>query len=99
MFRTQSRAPSAHWERLSPSRQRIEARCEASGTRAQSRIARPLGLRLCGFVLRRFRVHAASLGNDLRRDRNRLPSLQSLENALGILDRSDVAVVLLDHLY
>src|ERR1700724_458901 len=67
--------------------------------RAQSRIARPLGVRLCGFVLRRFRVHAASLGNDLRRGRNRPPSRQPLKNALGILDRGDVTVVLLDHLY
>lgn len=50
-------------------------------------IVRPLALDFAALSFA-VRVHAASLGSDLRRGNNRLPSGQALENALGILDQA-----------
>jgi hypothetical protein len=44
-------------------------------------------------------MHAAGLCWDLGRGSNGLPSGHALENALGIVDRIDMAVMLLDHLH
>ena len=53
---------------------------------------------LDGSGLRRVRVHAAGLGEDLGCGGDGLPSGQALNNALGILDRVNMPVVILDHL-
>src|ERR1035437_5106393 len=50
----------------------------------------------CGFRLRGFRVHTSACSLWLGLDG--LPSRYSLQNALGILDWRDVAVIILDHL-
>jgi hypothetical protein len=64
----------------------------------ESGSARPLGLGPGALDLCRSRVHASGFG-DNGRGSDRLPSGQALENALGILDGIDVAVVILDHLH
>src|SRR5262249_51746723 len=90
---------AAHWGRGGLPRRGSKLDGKNPALPAQSRLLPPQGLCTGGAGLRRTRVHAAGLRGDLGRGSDRLPSGHALENALGILDRIDVAVALLDHLH